>query len=153
MKLTKSWKVLSLATKTGKAASMKLSFLFLLPILFSCSGNNTGKGYRLSKIDAREIEIAEIKKSLYDTISVELNKQQVSTLARTVSGAPTDLRKALPNYWIFVRLKNDSIICYKVLDHYIGEKDLYVETARAVYFKKLYETSKKSTSLIPLKLQ
>lgn len=131
---------------------MKLSFLFLFSILFSCSGNNTGKGYRLSKIDVREIEIAEIKKSLYDTVSVPLNKQQISTFVRTVSGAPADLRKAIPNYWISVQLKNDSVISYKVLDHYIGERDLYVETDRAASFKKLYETSKKSTRLIPLKL-
>lgn len=130
---------------------MRLTFYILFLIFFSCS-RNPGKAYRLTKLDERKIEFAEIKKSLYDTVSVPLNKQQISTFVRTVSGAPADLRKAIPNYWISLQLKNDSVISYKVLDHYIGERDLYVETDRAASFKKLYETSKKSTRLIPLKL-
>lgn len=130
---------------------MKTSFFFLLSILFSCSWNNTGKGYRLSKIDEREIEIAEIKKSLYDTLSVELNTQQVSKFTQIVSDSRAELRKAFPNYWVFIKLKNDSVIVYKVLDHYIGENDAYVETNQAAYFKKLYENGKKSKHNISLK--
>lgn len=129
--------------------TMKLLFPFLLLTLLSCSG--TSKGFQLTKIDKTEIEIAEIKKSLYDTISVQLNEQQISKFVAIVSDSPAVLRKALPKYWVFVKFKNDSVNVYKILDHYIGERDIYVKTNEAGYFKRLYEKSRKTKHLISIK--
>ncbi len=123
--------------------------LFLL--LCSCSGMISGKTYRLPKVDERDIVLAEIKKNLHDTLAVQLNKQQISDFVGIVTDAPADIRKAIPRYWIVIQFGNDSVISYKVLDQYIGEKDWYVETDAADSFKKVYETSKKTKSFIPLK--
>lgn len=125
---------------------MKALFFPLMLTLFSCS--STHKNFHLPKIDRSEIEIAEIKNSFYDTISVQLNEQQISEFTAIVDDSPAEIRKAIPNYWVFIKLKNDSVIAYKILDHYIGKRDLYVETNRAAYFQKLYEKSKKTRQLI-----
>lgn len=127
------------------------TILLLIPILFSCSGIISGNAYRLPKLVASEIEIAEIKQNLYDTISVPLNAQQISKFTAVVSESPGEMRKAMPAYWIFVQLKNDSILTYKVLDHYIGERDAYVKTPEAAYFREVYENNKKTKHLVSLK--
>lgn len=132
-----------------KATKMKALFSVLSLILFSCLG---GKGNRLPKINQTEIEIAEIKKNLYDTISVQLNEQQISKFAEIFNAdSHAELRKALPKYWVFVKFKNDSVVLYKILDTYIGEKDLYVKTDQVAHFKELYEKNKKTKHLISLK--
>ncbi len=128
---------------------MKALFSVLSLILFSCLG---GKGSRLPKIDQTGIEIAEIKKNLYDTISVQLNEQQISKFVEIFNAdSPAELRKALPKYWLFVKFKSGSMIHYKILDRYIGEKDLYVKTDQAVYFEELYDRNNKTKHLIPFK--
>ncbi len=125
--------------------------LLLLLAISSCSGTKSGNVHHLSKLDASEIETAEIKKALHDTVSVQLTTQQISKLVAVVSDSPGELLKAFPKYCIFVKLKNDSIIPYKVIDHYIGENDAYVKTREAVYFREVYENSKKTKHLISLK--
>jgi hypothetical protein len=129
---------------------MKALFPLLLLILLSCSV--TGKGFHLTKIDKTGIEIAEIKKGLYDTIAVQLNEQQISRFVRIINlDSPAEMRKAFPQYWVFVKFKNDSVASYKILDHYIGERDMYVKTNEATYFKGLYENSQKTKPLISIK--
>jgi hypothetical protein len=129
---------------------MKILFPLLLLTLLSCSG--TSKGFQLTKINQQEIEIAEIKKNLYDTISVQLNKEQILKFVEIINtDSPAELRKALPKYWLFVKFKNDSVVPYKILDHYIGQRDLYVKTNEAAYFKGLYEKSQKKKHLISIK--
>ncbi|WP_300661478.1 hypothetical protein [Fluviicola sp.] len=131
---------------------MKALFSFLSLILFSCLGNNIRKSNRLPKIDQTEIEIAEIKKNLHDTISVQFNEEQISKFADIINmDSPAGLRKALPKYWVFVKFKNDSVIRYKILDTFIGEKDLYVKTNQTAYFKEVYEKNKKTKHSISLK--
>jgi len=131
---------------------MKVLFLFFLMFLFSCSEKGTPKGYHLKKIDVVEIETVEIKKNLYDTLSVQLNKPQYTKFAEIVNkDLHAELRKAFPKYWIFIRYKNDSIQLYKILDTYIGERDVYVNTNDAGYFRDLYEQGKKEKHKISIK--
>lgn len=131
---------------------MKVLFLFLTISLFSCSEIGTSKDYHVKNIDVAEIETVEIKKNLYDTLSVQLNKQQYTKLATIVnSDSPAELIKAIPKYWVFIRYNSDSIQLYKILDTYIGERDVYLKTNEAVYFKNLYEKNQKKKHLISIK--
>ncbi len=131
---------------------MKVLFLFLMVSLFSCSDRGTSKGYHLKNIDVAEIETVEIKKNLYDTLSVQLNKLQYTKFAKIVnSDSPAELRKAFPKYWVFIRYKSDSIQLYKILDTYIGERDVYFETDEVDYLKDLYIQGNKEKHKIPIK--
>lgn len=131
---------------------MKVVFLFLMILLFSCSEIGTPIGYHLTNIDLAKIETVEIKKNLYDTLSVQLNKTQYTKFAEIVNkDSRAELRKAFPNYWIFIRYKNDSIQLYKILDTYFGERDVYVNTNEAGYFRNLYEQGNKEKHKISIK--
>jgi hypothetical protein len=119
--------------------------------LFSCSERGTSKGFHLKNIDVAEIETVEIKKNLYDTLSVQLNKLQFNKFAKIVNrDSPAELRKAIPKYWVFIRYKSDSIQLYKILDTHIGERDVYIETDEADYVKDLYEQGKKEKHKISI---
>lgn len=133
--------------------SIYVAFFGIIPsVIFLIIFTISQKGNRLPKIDQTEIEIAEIKKNLYDTISVQLNEQQISKFVEILNtDSPAELRKALPKYWLFVKFKSGSMIHYKILDRYIGEKDLYVKTDQAVYFEELYDRNNKTKHLIPFK--
>ena len=121
-------------------------------LLFSCSEKEDSKGFHLKKIDVEEIETVEIKKNLHDTLFVQLNKLQYAKFAKIVNNAShAELRKAIPKYWILLKYKNDSIALYKILDTYIGERDVYIHANDANYFRNLYAEGRKEEHKISIK--
>jgi hypothetical protein len=130
---------------------MKMMFVFMVLTLISCSEIGTSNGYNLTEINEDEVEIVEIKKNLYDTISVQLNKQEQAKFSEIVNNdSPAELGKAIPKYWIFIKYKNDSVQLYKILDTYIGERDVYIKTDNANYFRDLYKHGKKEKHKISI---
>lgn len=127
---------------------MKKSFLIIfIFLIISCDSNKSSK--KLSTIEYSEIQIAEIRKSLYDTLSVDLNRFHIARIVNIInSSEKAELLKAYPKFWVFIKLKNNSILAYKIIDGKIGENDLYVDVEDKDYFKKLYEKNRKSKSRI-----
>lgn len=124
------------------------AFYFVLPLLIASCWNRSGNsGQRLDRIDTREVVVGEIKKGLYDTISVQLSSGQIARLAELVNNKGGSLYKTVPEYCIFIQLKNGTLK-YKVRDHLIGQRDLYIELDDTGYFSNIYEHGKKQPALI-----
>ena len=121
--------------------------LFVL-IIVGCNDRNY-PGKKFSPIQYSEIKSAEIKKELYDSFSVELDSEQVMQTVNLInSSTKTEFLKAGPRFWLFVKLKNDSIIKYKITDTKIGEYDSYKEMNDKDFFKAIYNGNMKRRSQI-----
>lgn len=126
-----------------------LKVQIILLLLVSCSETAASKGYHLIKINEAEVDQIEIKKNLYDSMSVQMNKNEMSRFAEIVNtDSPAELRKGIPIYWVFVKYKSDSVRLFKITDNYIGTQDVYVRTDQAKYFMELYEAKKKEEALV-----
>jgi hypothetical protein len=124
--------------------------LFFLFISFSCS--NFHNSDKFAKIDLSTIEVAEIKKSLYDTVSVRLSDKQTAQFAEYINTTKgVELLKAVPQYWIFVKFKPDSVKLYKIHYDLIGDGDSYIKIADTTYFKDIYENNNKGPHFISVK--
>src|SRR5574343_472575 len=89
---------------------MKIFYIVFLFTLYSCFGRNDQQFIELSKI-----EIFEIKKNLYDTIAVRLTSEEIQKFVNTVNKSKSsEMRKAIPKYWVFLKNSQDSILIYKI---------------------------------------
>lgn len=130
---------------------MKIFYIVFLFTLYSCFGRNDQQFIELSKIEISTIEIVEIKKNLYDTIAVRLTSEEIQKFVNTVNKSKSsEMRKAIPKYWVFLKNSQDSILIYKILDSYIGKNDRYIKTNDAMYFHNIYKKGKKTTSTISI---
>ncbi|WP_342691857.1 hypothetical protein [Flavobacterium polysaccharolyticum] len=104
---------------------------------------------KLSIIRYSDIQSVEIRKQLYDSFCVILDSVQIrKTVALINSNQKTELLKAGPKFWLIVKLKNNSIVKYKIIDTKIGENDLYKEMNDKEFFKAIYYGNKKSKSQV-----
>lgn len=134
-----------------KAKIFQISIILLFFI--ACKNENIKSKNSLSKIDFNKIEIVEIKKKFSDSISVKLKSDEIKKLTNLINETNNaELRKASPRYWLIIKLKNDSILTYKVTDNYLGENDLYIRIKDKDYFKNIYENNQKSKYLIDYKI-
>lgn len=128
---------------------MKNIFTVLVLLFISTSCSNFRNTDKFAKIDLATIEIAEIKKSLYDTISVRLSDKQTSQFVEYINTTKgVELLKAMPQYWIFVKFKPDSVKLYKIHYDLIGDGDSYINIADTSYFKDIYENNIKGSHFI-----
>lgn len=106
----------------------KFLTLIIIILIFSCKNGIGTSTNGLSRINSSEIEIVEIKKRYSDTLSVKLDKEQIEKVVKMINESnKTELRKAIPKYYLFIKLKNDSIKTYKITDNYFGENDSYIK--------------------------
>lgn len=135
-----------------KAKILLISIIILS--LITCKNENIKSKNSLSKIDFSKIEIVEIKKKFSDSISVKLKSDEIKRLTDLINETNhAELRKAGPRYWLIIKLKNDSILTYKVTDNYLGENDLYIRIKDNDYFKYIYENNQKTKCLIDYKIK
>lgn len=127
---------------------MKSYLILFLFIILSCQ-NGKNSQTRLPTIKYSDVQNVEIRKGLYDTLSVDLNPLHIARVVTIVNTSEkAEILKAFPKYWVFMKLKNDSVVTYKVIDSKIGHNDLYVEVEDKDYFKVLYEKNRKSKNRI-----
>ena len=127
---------------------MKSYLIIFLFIILSCE-NGKNSETRLPTIKYSDVQNVEIRKELSDTVSVNLNRFHIARVVTIVnSSEKVEILKAFPKYWLFMKLKNDSIVIYKVINSKIGHNDLYVEVEDKDYFKVLYEKNRKSKNRI-----
>ena len=121
-------------------------FFLVLINLFGCKEEKFVKyKYKLTEIDYSEIKNAEIKKKLYDTICVKLGETQIKKVCELLNSKnEAELLKIYPKYWIFIKLKNDSIKYFKISDNYFGEKDVYLKTRIVKDLISVYENNSKT---------
>ncbi|CAM3882047.1 Hypothetical lipoprotein [Flavobacterium branchiophilum] len=123
----------------------KFLILIIIVLIFSCKNGIGTSTNGLSRINSSEIEIVEIKKRYSDTLSVKLDKEQIEKVVKMINESnKTELRKAIPKYYLFIKLKNDSIKTYKITDNYFGENDPYIKMENNNYLQKIYENNSKS---------
>ena len=127
---------------------MKVIILILSIFLFSCNENiKVGK----IKFESSAIKFAEIKKTLGDSISVELSANEIKKIETKIDfDKEANLLKAGPKYWLVIKLKNDSVKRYKITNGMFGENDKYLELKDESYFNNLYQTGLKNRSKIPI---
>lgn len=128
--------------------------LLILLNIFACQNQKTVQKITLNEIKYSEIEIAEIKKGLYDTLCVELKKNQIKKIVEILnSKKESELLKIMPKYWLFIKLKNDSIKKYKIADNYIGEFDDYIKIETKKDFINVYENNSKTKCKIKTRIE
>jgi len=116
----------------------KLIAIFTVLSLISC-GNTFPEKRCFDKINSIEIENIQIKKNLNDSIVVDFSKNDIENFVNEINSSnKLELRKAIPNYWIFVKFKNGDERKFKLTDTYIGENDLYMKTRKTNLFQNIY---------------
>lgn len=116
----------------------KLISIFTVLSLISC-GNNFPEKRSFDKINSIEIENIHIKKNLNDSIVVDFSKNDIENFVNEINSSnKLELRKAIPNYWIFVKFKNGNERKFKLTDTYIGENDWYMKTRKTNLFQSIY---------------
>ncbi len=91
-------------------------------ILISCTNSKKSINEK-TKIDIELIDNIHIKKELYGTDSIRLNKEQIEIIAKEWNNAePKGLYKMGPEFWIILKLKNDSIRKFRTNRNLIKEK-------------------------------
>ena len=139
-------------TKKLKMKINKLLIVILIVSFFACKNGIGTSTNGLSRINSSEIEIEEKKKRYSDTLSVKLDKEQIEKVVKMINESNNkELRKAIPKYWLFIRLKNDSIKTYKINGNYFGENDSYIKMENNNYLQEIYENNSKSKYLIEIK--
>jgi hypothetical protein len=127
---------------------------FILVNIFACQKQKIVQKKTLTEIKYSEIKIAEIKKGLYDTICVELKKNQIKKVVEILnSKKETELLKMMPKYWLFIKFKNDSIKKYKIADNYLGEFDNYMKIKTKNDFINVYENNSKTKCKIETRIE
>ena len=122
----------------------KLIAIFLVLSLISC-GNTFPEKRIFDKINSIEIENIHIKKNLNDSIVVDFSKNDIENFVNEINSSnKLELRKAIPNYWIFVKFKNGNERKFKLTDTYIGENDWYMKTRKTNLFQNIYIENQKS---------
>ena len=112
--------------------------------LISC-GNTFPEKRSFDKINSIEIENIHIKKNLNDSIVVDFSKNDIENFVNEInSSKKLELRKAIPNYWIFVKFKNGDERKFKLTETYIGENDWYMKTRKTNLFQNIYIENQKS---------
>ena len=85
--------------------------LLILVTVFACKNQEIVQKKTFTEIEYSEIEIAEIKKGLYDTLCVQLNKNQIKKVVEILnSKKETELLKMMPKYWLFIKFLRCSFI-------------------------------------------
>ncbi|MBP4142146.1 hypothetical protein J3S90_10070 [Flavobacterium sp. P4023] len=133
-----------------------MTFIALLILLniFACQNQKIVQKKTLNEIKYSEIEIAEIKKGLYDTLCVELKKNQIKKIVEILnSKKESELLKIMPKYWLFIKFKNDSIKKYKIADNYLGEFDDYIKIETKNNFINVYENNSKTKCKIKTRIE
>lgn len=122
----------------------KLIAIFLVLSLISC-GNTFPEKRIFDKINSIEIENIQIKKNLNDSIVVDFSKNDIENFVNEINSSnKLELRKAIPNYWIFVKFKNGDERKFKLTETYIGENDWYMKTRKTNLFQNIYIENQKS---------
>ena len=122
----------------------KLIAIFTVLSLISC-GNTFPEKRSFDKINSIEIENIQIKKNLNDSIVVDFSKNDIENFVNDINSSnKLELRKAIPNYWIFVKFKNGNERKFKLTDTYIGENDWYMKTRKTNLFQNIYIENQKS---------
>ena len=130
----------------------KFLIVIIIVSFFSCKNGIGTSTNGLSRINSSEIEIVEIKKRYSDTLSVKLDKEQIEKVVKMINESNNkELRKAIPKYCLFIKLKNDSIKTYKINGNYFGENDSYIKMENNNYLQEIYENNSKSKYLIEIK--
>ena len=112
--------------------------------LISC-GNTFPEKQSFDKINSIEIENIQIKKNLNDSIVVDFSKNDIENFVNEINSSnKLELRKVIPNYWIFVKFKNGDERKFKLTDTYIGENDWYMKTRKTNLFQNIYIENQKS---------
>ena len=122
----------------------KLIAIFTVLSLISC-GNTFPEKRSFDTINSIEIENIHIKKNLNDSIVVDFSKNDIENFVNEInSSKKLELRKAIPNYWIFVKFKNGDERKFKLTETYIGENDWYMKTRKTNLFQNIYIENQKS---------
>ena len=122
----------------------KLIAILTFLSLISC-GNTFPEKRIFDKINSIEIENIHIKKNLNDSIVVDFGKNDIENFVNEINSSnKLELRKAIPNYWIFVKFKNGNERKFKLTDTYIGENDWYMKTRKTNLFQNIYIENQKS---------
>lgn len=122
----------------------KLIAIFTVLSLISC-GNTFPEKRIFDKINSIEIEKIHIKKNLNDSIVVDFSKNDIENFVNEINSSnKLELRKAIPNYWIFVKFKNGDERKFKLTETYIGENDWYMKTRKTNLFQNIYIENQKS---------
>lgn len=123
---------------------MGFIFFLLFINLLGCSDFSKQNNKKLNHIDKSNIKLIEIKKNLYDEVSVKLSDKEIEKFVNIINDTKNaELLKAGPRFWIFIEFNDGRLKLYKLLDSYIGEGDLYIKTNEANYFQKIYLTRQK----------
>lgn len=122
----------------------KLIAILTFLSLISCV--NTFPDQRsFDKINSFEIEKIQIKKNLNDSIVVDFSKNDIENFVNEINSSnKLELRKAIPNYWIFVKFKNGDERKFKLTETYIGENDWYMKTRKTDLIQNIYIENQKS---------
>jgi len=122
----------------------KLIAIFTVLSLISC-GNTFPEKQSFDKINSIEIENIHIKKNLNDSIVVDFSKNDIENFVNEINSSnKLELRKAIPNYWIFVKFKNGNERKFILTETYIGENDWYMKTRKTNLFQSIYIENQKS---------
>lgn len=116
----------------------KLIVILIFLSLVSCINTFPDKR-SFDKINSVEIEKIQIKKNLNDSIVVDFSKNDIENFVNEINSSnELELRKAIPNYWIFVKFKNGDERKFKLTETYIGENDWYMKTRKTNLFQNIY---------------
>lgn len=122
----------------------KLITILIFLSLISCVNTFPNKR-SFDKINSVEIEKVQIMKNLNDSIVVDFSKNDIENFVNEINSSnKLELRKAIPNYWIFVKFKNGDERKFKLTETYIGENDWYMKTRKTNLFQNIYIENQKS---------
>ncbi len=107
-----------------QAKKMKtITIILTLLILISCSRNKKSVDSH-TKIDLELVDHVYIKKELYGTDSVRLSQEQTELFVQKWNSAKSKgLYKMGPQYWLNIKLKNDSVRRFKTNRDLIKENN------------------------------
>lgn len=96
------------------------TILFSILLLLGCTESDKQKGK--TEIDLESIDSIFIKNERYGTDSTGLNKAQIELFVKEWNNAKTvGYYNTFPEFWIYVKLKNDSIRIFRVTANQIKE--------------------------------
>lgn len=106
-----------------QAEKMKIITTIFTVLVFSSCVDSRKSIQEKSKIELELVDEIFIKKELYGTDSIRLNKEQIELFAKEWNNAKSlGVYKMRPEFWIFVKLKNDVIRKFRVNGDLIKEQ-------------------------------
>jgi len=103
---------------------MKISVFILTLLILSSCVDSKKEIQQKSKIELELVDEIFIKKELYGTDSIRLNKEQSELFITEWNNSKSKgLYKMGPEFWIFLKLKNDSIRKFRANRNLIKEKN------------------------------